>query len=295
MIELEVELTADPIYRFNLTMAELSDLATKYPDMMNAPGAADVLEQMGPVSKMLEQLLVGLVPIRARCLNLVLVELDARAYIVQAADALTLGLPTTPIDVVGVTDLDQYWKDVRRVLFAHGSFKMLSRVARDGLHDDWAPVKGAEVLSEIAPQFPGLLEAAGRTEYGIPKDARIEKQRDAMTKALKLFATKILDMSDPPLPWDSCAGLEEVIGAQGALASSTSGQREAFQAVADLVTEAAGVSPSPAQLQEFRTFAREAADLKFSVNQMRADKIESTQKPRGPEKLLDVEIVAIYW
>lgn len=295
LVELEVELTADPIYRFNLTMAELSDLATKYPEMMTAPGAGDVIEQMGPISKMLEQLLVGLVPIRARCLNLALVEHDGNSHVVRISDAESLGLTTQPIDVVGVTDLDQYWKDVRRVLFAHGSFKMLCRVARDGLHDDWSPVKGAEVLSEIAPQFPGLLEAAGRTEYGIPKDARAEKQSEALAEALRLFAAKILEISSPPHPWNQCDGLDDLITAQGNRAFSASGQREAFDAVAELVTRVVPVFPSPAQLQEFRTYARESAKLRFSLNQMPKESIESTKKPRGPEKLLDVEIVAIYW
>ncbi|KRE76668.1 hypothetical protein ASG79_17735 [Arthrobacter sp. Soil761] len=295
LVELEVELTADPIYRFNLTMAELSDLATKYPEMMNTPGAADVMEQMGPVSKMLEQLLVGLVPIRARCLNLALVEHDGNSHVVRKPDAEALGLATQPIDVVGVTDLDQYWKDVRRVLFAHGSFKMLCRVARDGLHEEWSPVKGAEVLSEIAPQFPGLLEAAGRTEYGVPKDARTEKQRQALVKALKLFATKLLDLSIPPHPWSQCDGLDALIAEQSDRASSASGQREAFDAVAELVTRVAAVSPTPAQIQEFRMFARETEKLRFSLNQMPTESVESIQKPRGPERLLDVEIVAIYW
>lgn len=150
LVELEVELTADPIYRFNMTMAEMSDLATKYPEIMNAQGAADVLEQVGPVSKMLEQLLVGLVPIRARCLNLVVAERDGVQHVVMKSHAESLGLKTQPIDVVGVTDLDQYWKDVRRVLFAHGSFRMLGRVSRDGLHDDWVPSRERK----FCPSFP---------------------------------------------------------------------------------------------------------------------------------------------
>ena len=294
LVELEVELTADPIYRFNMTMAEMSDLATKYPEIMNARGAADVLEQMGPVSKMLEQLLVGLVPIRARCLNLVLAEHDGSQHVVLKSHAESLGLEAQPIDVVGVTDLDQYWKDVRRVLFAHGSFRMLCRVSRDGLHDDWVPVKGAEVLAELAPEFPGLLEAAGRTEYGVPKDARVQQQAAAMTEALRLFASSILDASAPHR-WEQCAGLDELIAAQGHRASSAAGQREAFDAVADLVIQTLPTSPPPAQLQEFRASARKAANLRFSIDQMERGPVESTQKPRGPEKLLDVEVVAIYW
>ncbi|MET3948763.1 hypothetical protein ABIB49_003488 [Arthrobacter sp. UYCu512] len=295
LMELEVELAADPIYRFNLTMAELSDLAKKYPEMTNAPGSAEVMEQIGPVSRMLEQLLVGLVPIRSRCLNLTLVEHNGQSYVARTSVAESLGLTTQPIDVVGVTDLDQYWKDVRRVLFAHGSFKMLCRVARDGLHDDWSPVKGAEVLSELAPQFPGLLEAAGRTEYRTPTDARVEKQREALAKALRLFASNLLDLSTPPRSWEECEGLDALISAQSDRASSASGQRAAFDAVAELVSQVVPVPPSPEQLQEFRQDAREVTQLRFSLSQIPAEAVESTQKPRGPEKLLDVEIVAIYW
>lgn len=95
--------------------------------------------------------------------------------------------------------------------------------------------------------------------------------------------------------WDECDGLDDLISAQSDRASSTSGQREAFDAVAELVSQVVPVSPSAAQLQEFRQHARETAELRFSLNQMPVEAVESTQKPRGPEKLLDVEIVAIYW
>lgn len=295
LLELEVELAADPIYRFNLTMAELSDLSTKYPEMMNAPGSAEIMGQIGPVSRMLEQLLVGLVPIRARCLNLALVEHEGRSYLTRASDAESLGLDTNAIDVVGVTDLDQYWKDVRRVLFAHGSFKMLCRVARDGLHDDWSPVKGAEVLSELNPEFPGLLEAAGRTKYRAPTDARAEKQGAALANALRLYANKLLSLSTPPRTWEDCIGLDSLIAAQSGRAATASGQRAAFDAVGELVSQVLPMPPAAERLQEFRQEARDSAQLRFSLSQMPPETVESTQRPRGPEKLLDVEIVAIYW
>lgn len=181
------------------------------------------------------------------------------------------------------------------MLFAHGSFKMLCRLARDGLHDDWSPVKGAEILSELAPQFPGLLAAAGRTEYRTPTDTRVEKQREALAKALRLFANKLLDVSTPPRSWEECEGLDALISAQSDRASSASGQRAAFDAVAELVSQAVPFPISAEQLQEFRQDARKIAQLRFSLSQMPAEAVESTQKPRGPEKLLDVEIVAIYW
>lgn len=295
LMELEVELAADPIYRFNLTMAEFSDLATKYPELADAPGSAEVMAQIGPISRMLEQLLVGLVPLRARCLNLGVVEHNGKPYVVRTSVAELLGFEVQPIDVVGVTNLDQYWKDVRQVLFAHGKFKVLCRVARDGLHDDWSPVKGAEVFSELAPQFPGLLDGVGRTQYGMPGDLRLEKQHAALLKALKIFAQKLLDFSNTSLSLEDCEGLDGVILAQSARASSAAGQREAFDAVLQVIGGALPDSPNAVQLQEFRQSAREQADLKFSLSQVPAETVEPIQKVRGREKLLDVEIVAIYW
>jgi hypothetical protein len=150
---------------------ELSDLAKKYPEMANAPGAAEVMEQVGPVSRMLEQLLVGLVPIRARCLNLTMIEHEGQPYVVRASDAESLGLPKRAIDVVGVTDLDQYWKDVRRVLFARGSFKMLCRVARDGFTMIGLLLRAQRSYQSYARSSRDYLKLPGEPSTGCPGTA----------------------------------------------------------------------------------------------------------------------------
>lgn len=295
LIEVEVELAADPIYRFSVTMAELSDLAEKYPAMADAPGAAEALTQIGPVNRMLEQLLVGLVPIRARCTNLGLVDHEGQSYLAKTSDITALGLHAETISVVGVTNLDQYWKDVRRVLFSQGTFKMLCRIARDGLHDDWSPVKGAEILSELVPQFPSLLENVGRTEYSMPVDTREQKQKDALFDALTIFAKKLVKAATQKPSKELRRSLAVLINEQSPNALLASGQRAAFDAVQVHLGEIFDSSLPPEELQRYRDESRTEADLKFSITEIPSDSESALQRPRTEEKLLDVEIVAIYW
>lgn len=295
LIEVEVELAADPIYRFSVTMAELSDLAEKYPAMADEPGAAEVLTQIGPVNRMLEQLLVGLVPIRARCTNLGLVEHEGQRYLAKTSDIKAHDLNAEMISVVGVTNLDQYWKDVRRVLFSQGTFKMLCRIARDGLHDDWSPVKGAEVLSELVPQFPGLLETVGRTEYSVPVDTREQKQQDALVRALNLFVHKLVAKAITKPSSEALASIVPIIEEQRPKASLASGQRSAFDEVQDHLGDTVSSSLTPEELQRFRNESRKEAGLKFSITEIPAGPEPAKQRAREEEKLLDVEIVAIYW
>ncbi|KWR73998.1 hypothetical protein RN04_01970 [Arthrobacter sp. W1] len=295
LIEVEVELAADPIYRFSITMTELSDLFEKYPAMADEPGTAEVLTQIGPINRMLEQLLVGLVPIRARCTNLAAVDYEGQTYLAKTSDIEALSLDGKAISVVGVTNLDQYWKDVRRVLFSQGTFKMLCRVARKGLHDDWSPVKGAEVLSELVPQFPSLLESVGRTEYSMPVDNREQKQQEALVRALDIFANKLIaDGTRTP----SSAVLERlasIIDEQRPKTSRVSEQRSAFDAVHTYLRDKVNFSGSSEVLHRYRDESRNDADLKFSITEIPADREPTKQRARVEEKLLDVEIVAIYW
>jgi hypothetical protein len=295
LIEVEVELSADPIYRFSATMSELSDLAEKYPEMVGAPGAADVLGQMGPVNRVLQQLLVGLVPIRARCTNLSAVEIDGEAYVIRTEAATAVDHPLIPIDVVGVTELHHFWKDARRVLFSGSKFKMLCRVSKDGLQDSWNAVKGAEVLSEILPTFPAMLEKVGRTEYAVPEDSREVVQRTALKHALIAVANRLNDGRGMPLSSGRQVWLESLIEAQLTKVGTASGQKKAFDAVMDQVEEWNSIQLSPDERHRLRSEARKESGLEYSMLNVMTTAVPTKQRPAGNEKLMDVEIVAIYW
>ena len=53
--------------------------------------------------------------------------------------------------VVGVTQRDLFWKDIRQVLFSGARYTVFCRLGMSGLADKWHPVKVADVLAGIAP------------------------------------------------------------------------------------------------------------------------------------------------
>lgn len=151
LIEVEVDLVADPIFRFSTIISEISDLSKEYPDMLAAGGAADIMAEAEPINRVLQRMLAGLIPLRARATNAVMVEYEGVEYLAPRSAVAGLAIKSTSLCIVGVTEHLSYWRDVRRVLFSGAKFTMLCRIARPGIHREWVPVKLSEVLAEVAP------------------------------------------------------------------------------------------------------------------------------------------------
>ena len=60
-------------------------------------------------------------------------------------------LQRRPVYIVGVAEQSLFWKDIRRVLFSGSRFRVLCRVAQDGIQESWTPVKLAHVLDAVLP------------------------------------------------------------------------------------------------------------------------------------------------
>jgi len=166
LIEVEVELAPDPIYGFNATMGVLTDIADDYPALFDDKATALIIAEAELVTKVLERLLVGLIPLKAEVCDLSAGEVGG----------------------VGVTEQAKYWRDVRRVLFSKSKFTVLGRISRTGVQPSWTPVKLTEVMRDIAPQFPDMITRVGRVGYSAPINAREESNRDALERALLHFA-----------------------------------------------------------------------------------------------------------
>ena len=59
--------------------------------------------------------------------------------------------------VVGVAQRDLFWKDIRRVLFLKARYTVFCRLATEGVAETWHPVKVADVLAGIVPQFDEMI------------------------------------------------------------------------------------------------------------------------------------------
>jgi hypothetical protein len=300
LVEVEVVLAVDPVFKLGAMMNEWSAMADDYPAMFSSHGTLGFLRESEPIMKVLDRFLTGLIPIRATAVDYVVATLDEIEYVVHKNALANLDLETRPLFVTGVTEHLGFWKDIRRVLFSDARFTMLCRVARDGLHDKWTPVKLADLFSEVAPDFVDQINAIRSPTAESGATVTAHAQNVGLAKALVhyRFAIAPIDTSWSREDYQEFAALvaRVSVGATDAIA-----QREAFDAVRKQVVAQLEIdAPSPDDDLKARQDARSAAELELlPKNQV------ILAPARGPSsgagvvenlgRILDTEVIAIYW
>ena len=154
LLEVEVELEADPIFRMASVITTLRELVEDNEELFGHMVTTQ-LPQMRSMAQVLEGLLVGLVPIRGRLVDYVSVSVGGRDVVIHRSVLEQINPETRPEThsafVVGVAERDLFWKDIRRVLFSNARYTVFCRLATEGLADRWHPVKVADVLAGNRP------------------------------------------------------------------------------------------------------------------------------------------------
>ncbi|MCY3957125.1 MAG: hypothetical protein OXG65_02415 [Chloroflexi bacterium] len=164
LLEVEVELEADPIFRMSSIITTLVGLMEDNEELFKNAVAVQ-LSEIRSVARLLDSLLVGLVPIRGRLVDFKWMRISNRAVLVH--QSLLNQMPidaqheANPVFLVGVTQNDLFWKDIRRLLFSRGRYTVFCRLATDGLADKWSPVKMADVFSGMALDFDEMIQSLG--------------------------------------------------------------------------------------------------------------------------------------
>jgi hypothetical protein len=299
LVEVEVDLEVDPVFKFGTQIAEYSAMSEEYPEMFDTSGRT-TLAAAGPVNKVLHRFLAGLIPIRARAVNLSVVEIGGLDYVVHNALLSGLTVEARPLEVVGVTEHLGYWKDIRRVLFSSARVTMLCRVARDGLHQSWTPIKLADLFRDVAPDLVAQLDAASRSGVAPQMAATSARSpHSQLDEALRSYQERLEESSGAPLDAAETASLEEALS-ELPQDESPSTQRRAFALVRQRVEKKAGSTLLDAQADLVaRQEARDSAGLTlfpaFGSTGRPDNKAESQPRRNEDDRLLDVEVVAIYW
>lgn len=297
LVEIKVSLGVDPVYRLAAMMSEYGAMAETWPAMFSQPGLVGRLQESQPVMRILERFLAGLIPIKARATDLVVLERDGHDYVVQR-EALTddQRAQSIPLDIVGVTEQLSYWKDLRRVLYSEGEYVMLCRVARSGVHESWTPVKLADLFSGLVP---GLVESINAIRQPTPVDTAATSPPLAdspMQIALQHYYDLLVAQVEGAER--NSATLALISGlANCANPSSSTEQRAAFDALREHVrsTTPEFAISGPRDL-ELRSTARSVAGLHLFPNSESSPVVgDTTTSARAEERLLDVEVIAIYW
>lgn len=221
-------------------------------------------------------------------------------YVVRKDSVAGLALPTRPLEIVGVTEHLAYWKDLRRVLFSDAEFTILGRVARTGLQDIWTAIKLGDLFRVIAPDFDEQIATASKIPFGSARGGTsVNVNELALRHALYDYSDRFLATSAATLSADQDSRLTMEIERLLPRASSATGQPSAFQVIHDILTADTASVVKPTDDSLMRGQSRNISGLSLFPATSNAtitiggDGPIAEQAP--PARLLDVEVVAIYW
>ena len=303
LLELEVELEAEGIFRMSTIMATFFEIADQNPKFLGAASVTNLLDSF-MVNQMLERLMVGLVPIRGRALDYRCVRVDEEDLIVHRAVLKQIegagALTVHPLVVVGVAERELFWRDIRRVLFSRSRYSVLCRLTRNGIQSSWTPVKLVDVLKEVAPELGTSIQEAGSfldvQHGGAGEEADAQAGELAMRRALSSYAIDLARQYGHDLSSSDLAALDLLSDDQYKGFAEREKRRDAFRQVGKVIGEHFGFEADPLTVAQLRSAALE--DAGFDIDGKPPGAI-STKGEVGEQKTearyLDTNIVGIYW
>ena len=304
LLEVEVQLEAEAIFQLNAVVSAVLEIVQDDPETFGLD-RNEHFDQVSSVNRILEKLLVGLVPVRGHAVDYGVLKLEEREWIVHRRLlnqlANTDSLTTHPLYVVGVAEQSLFWKDIRRVLFFGARFRVLCRMAQDNLQDSWTPVKLSHILRSVTPDLADRIDALGSgalaamTEASKP-DRSTERKQQLMHEALVTYAGLLAahyghnittqELAEFGLPSEqhcmSFGSLEE--------------RRKAFNGITEHLVDRFDLPQEPVITAQYRTAALMDAGLPLSeqvMSPVSSDGVPSPAPSLG--RFLDSEFVAIYW
>ncbi len=305
LVEAEVQLEAENIFRVSATISAIQDIVQDDAEMFELDGN-EGLAQLRAFSRVLQKLLVGLVPVRGRVVDYEVAEIGGRELIVhrgllERLSSTRESLPSRPLYVVGVTEESLFWKDIRRVLFSNSRFQVLCRISQGGLRHTWTPVKLLQVLQSMVPRLADPLEealgsgAAALTDGSKP-DEGVEQKEQLMREALVSYASSLAEHYGFELAEQGLSEVDLLAERHCVSFGTLMERREAFGAITSFLHERFDFPREPDTVATYRGVALSDAGFNFSgqVSPLPdSDNVQPSASPPG--RFLDSEFVAIYW
>ena len=306
LMELEVELEADPIFRMTSIITTLRELMEDNEHLFGNE-ITTKLPEMRSLARVLDGLLVGLVPIRGRLVDYSWANISNRDVLVHQLllDQLSSNTSLTvfPAFVVGVAQHDLFWKDIRRVLFSQAQYTVFCRIAVSGLANRWHPIKIAGVLEGIVPQFDEMIrefsEKASEAMHGggDSQQTRIghdeQPWKDMMTEYAQLIIAHHGRSLDPGV----IDSMIHTISPEPDWLDSVDGRRSVFAKMTQCLDDELGIQICG----ELAYRTRNAVIKNTGTPNTLVHRTPRTDGHRNPsiagnhERFLDAEIIAIYW
>jgi hypothetical protein len=181
---------------------------------------------------------------------------------------------------------------------------MLCRLSKPGIQHEWNPIKLADIFSEVAPDLANQIEMSSRVAFVQSSEDRavntIKPNAQQLILALLRYKEVILRGFDQPSTEEQLLDMDRAISEMEFNPDTAEGQRAAFAQVRAIIERTAGKSIDATADLAAREQVRkrlglplfpDASNNKTQSVAVSAPILIESKKPR----LLDVEVVAIYW
>lgn len=276
LIQVRVRLRADITYRISSFASALANLAESTPELQ-VSGTSDMLQVAG----VLRQLLIEQAPIDA--------ELTDWGWGATTESLVPTNENPTPVRLVALTQIDNYWIDVRRALFDEAECTALVRVSEDAPSSKWSPLK----LFDAVRGIPGLeaLDETIRhaTESFGESVTESSSSESPLAISLACYAERLSPSGVPEFVLTQVARIATHYSTPPQSATSTS---EAFDEVDQLLALAGVAAKDPDEVGEIRSELLALAKSSSTDN-------ASAQNSHMPESSgvqhIVGEVIALYW
>lgn len=302
LVELEVALEAEQFFRLRYAVDAIFEIMQESPTTFER----NDFEQYAEIQRIMDRLLFGLVPVEGSVIDYCVLEHDSTKWL--AHQKLVEGMPESirnlaeRVKIVGVTEERLYWKDIRRVLFSNSRFRILCRLALPGLQSSWTPIKLADMLRTLSPEFADRVVDVRTTALSAMQAIqskvapRVNPTEEAMESALTSYAHKLAGAYGQSLSGDDLAVISDIAQEKRTSSGSIEEVRSAFGAVAKTLMSRLGVPPNPDQQADLRRDSLGEYGLDFEGRPTNVSAPPSVPiLPAEKSNILEAEIVAIYW
>jgi len=304
LIEVEVVLEADPIFRVSAIITTIRGILEENMQLFSSEDVAQLAE-MRSIRRLLESLLADLVPIRGTLVDYRVAEIGGSEYLVHSDVFNQFDEPGDPalcdVVVVGVAERDLFWKDIRRVLFSGGRFTVFCRLGGEGLQDRWRPIKLMDVLHDIHPVFGEQIGHLGETalhamEVAVdasqqPHSPSEEREDALLRRYVAILAESHDRVLDPADVTDLVAAVDRPTG----WAETVDSRRLVLKEVTHRVDSALGVETTPESACHLRIAALLDAELGHPGTGASQEPVPPSPRVGAAARFLDAEIIAVYW
>ena len=296
LAELQVVLATDPYFNVVTSISEFFKLSENISELN---GYSEIKWQI----ELLQQLLAGLIPIKAEILNYRALKTGDDTYLVHEDKVTGVSTSKIKVNLVGVTELSAYWKDIRRVLFSNQEFRVLCRISRPGLVQDWNPIKLLDLFGNVFPQkeIHNVKEMLKLLSYNVDAASTAETDNDASSKmrlALEEYIKSSCEHAGGEIGSDEVEGIiKEVL--KGNFDEGSMGDRKVLYEKVDGELASLKIDVPPNIRVTLRESSSEKAGLSYRLFTSAPSEVkkveEKEEKSVAEELFIEAEIIAIYW